>query len=179
MNVMKFLGSAVQVGFVCLTAVSTLIAGVPHFDCICPNGTHKAFCLGSASPRTGGCCCGGSCCSSSAGGSCQAQDSSPAPQGDQACCCKSQPQPSSEAPATGSQVKGSCCTKTLAEGQLLTVSPTTTGAHQNLTDNFSTPLPQPASRYPALVVGQSLFAWHRCDLPPPPDLVLTLQHFLI
>jgi hypothetical protein len=177
---MRFLGGAVQVGFVCLTALSTLIAGVPYFDCVCPNGNHKPFCLGVSSPQTG-CCCGGSCCSSSAGKCCccKAQDSSPDEQSEQSCCCKSQQQSSTDAPAKGIRVEGSCCQKTLASNEFLSISPTKEIAKQNSMDRFFVPLPQPVSVPPALAAGRRLFSSHRCDLPPPPDLVITLQHFLI
>src|SRR6516164_8009702 len=46
------------------TAISTLFAGIPHFDCRCPNGHIKPFCLALLIGKTG-CCCEGSCCASS------------------------------------------------------------------------------------------------------------------
>src|SRR5262245_30182992 len=94
---MRFFVRAVQIGFVWLTAVTTLIAGVPHFDCVCPYVDHP-FRLGTSSARS--CCCGGSCCSSSTGGE-----------------CTSRP--------TGLQVKvkSSGCQRTLSRSDLVGVAP--------------------------------------------------------
>src|SRR5436190_17008074 len=46
-----------------LTALSTLIAGAPHFVCRCPDGQVKLFCVSAPSAATG-CCCGNACCRS-------------------------------------------------------------------------------------------------------------------
>lgn len=39
-----------------VTAITTLVAGVPHFVCRCPNGTIKPFCLGCETKKTRSCC---------------------------------------------------------------------------------------------------------------------------
>lgn len=175
---MKFVQKAIQVGFVWLMAVTTLIASVPHFDCICPNGQRKLFCLGLPTQRPG-CCCGGACCSSSGGKCCcQAQDSPPGEQAEQTCCCcESQPHASNDTSTSGIQAKGNCCKKTLAHDEF--VNPTTQDAKQNLADGFSVPLLQFAPLLPAPRESHLRFSRHRYELPPPPDLVITLQHFLI
>jgi hypothetical protein len=72
----------------------------------------------------------------------------------------------------------SCCTKTATHNDFLSVTPIKAAAKQNLMYGFSVlPLAAPASSGPML--GYSLFAWHCYALPPPPDLVITLKHFLI
>ena len=180
-NCMEIIVRAVQTGLVWLTAVTTLVGSVPHFDCLCPNGQHKLFCLGiSASPT--GCCCGGSCCSSSESGKCccQARESSPEARAKHLrCCCESQRQTSADAPGPGLQVKGSCCQKTVIRDELVGVSPTKESPKQNGADGFSVVLPPLALVHALPVVSESWLSWHRYDLPPPTDLVITLQHFLI
>src|SRR5262245_60405924 len=42
-----------------LTAIMTLVAGLPHFQCLCPDGTTKAVCV---VPAPDSCCCNGGCC---------------------------------------------------------------------------------------------------------------------
>lgn len=177
---MKFVVRVVQAGFVWLAAVTTLVAGLPHFDCVCPNGTHKPFCLGVSSPRTG-CCCGGSCCSSSSGGKCccQAQDSSADAQANQSSCCESQRKPSSETPSKGIRVNNSCCQKTAVAAEFIGFSPTNESAKQSMTAGFSALLPQLSFALTEPMAGSSSFPWSCYGLPPPTDLVITLQHFLI
>ena len=58
---MRTIGRTALTGLVWLTAAMTLVAGLPHFDCRCPSGQVKPFCLATASKKTG-CCCGGACC---------------------------------------------------------------------------------------------------------------------
>lgn len=165
-----------QAVLVWLTVVTTLIASVPHFDCVCPNGKHKPFCLGVCSSRTGGCCCGGSCCVSASGEKCcgQAQQPSSDPQGEQSCCGESKEQSKPDTPAKVNQVKGSCCTKTLAQGAFV-VTPTKVTAEQN---GLSVPVSPSTVVLPAPMPAASLLSWEH-QLPPPTDLVITLQHFLI
>jgi hypothetical protein len=82
-------------------------------------------------------------------------------------------------PATANLLDGSCCIKTVAQSEFLSTSPTKTWARQNLMDGFYVPLPEPVSLLVALAAGRGALSWHRCDLPPPTDLVTTLQHLVI
>jgi hypothetical protein len=45
------------VGLTYLTAIMTLVAGFPHFECLCPSGQIKLFCFGSPSPASSNACC--------------------------------------------------------------------------------------------------------------------------
>jgi hypothetical protein len=54
---MRRIGRTALVANVWTTAVLTLVAGLPHFECRCPDGTVKPFGLGLLS-RAAGCCCG-------------------------------------------------------------------------------------------------------------------------
>src|SRR6266850_4003434 len=72
-----------------LTVQSTLFAGLPHFQCQCPTGRLKPFCLGLAS-SPGKCCCGSRGCGSSQ---------------ERGCCCRS---------ASGSSRASTCCSSVKA-----------------------------------------------------------------
>src|SRR5579859_7925150 len=62
MECMGYLRRTGQAFVIALTALTTLAAGFPRLDCICPNGNIKQFCMGSATNSD--CCCSGSCCDS-------------------------------------------------------------------------------------------------------------------
>lgn len=173
---MKLVVCAFQAGFVCLTAVTTLIAGLPHYDCICPNGDHKPFCLSRPVQRNG-CCCGGACCSSSPGGKCCCQGSDWGVNTKKGCC--QDKQPSLKEPRSGSAVGSLCCQKTFAQSEFVAVTSAKPAAGQAFADSLSLPLPQPALVSCGPMAGRCQFSWHNYGLPPPPDLVITLQHFVI
>src|SRR5271168_3835709 len=56
---MDLVWRVLQVGIVGLTAAMTLVAGIPRYDCICPDGSLKLFCPGCV-PKENACCCSGS-----------------------------------------------------------------------------------------------------------------------
>src|SRR5437763_8321636 len=64
---------------VLLTTATTLFATSPHFECVCPDGSRKPFCL-STFLGSSSCCCQGACCSPSEPA---AGNTPPA-----CCCCK-------------------------------------------------------------------------------------------
>lgn len=177
---MKLIAKAPQAGFVWLTAVTTLIASVPHFHCICPNGQRKPFCFGLASSSTG-CCCGGSCCSSSSGGMCcaQVQDSSADEQAEAPCCHKNRQQPSTVSPGSDSQLQGSCCNKTWTTGEYAIPGPTKATAEEPSSQGFSVTPFQVAHASPDLICGGLRISWAHHHLPPPINLIIALQHFAI
>lgn len=175
---MRTIHRLLQATLVWLTAATTLAASVPHFDCVCPNGHRKQFCLGMSSSG-GGCCCGGSCCSSSGPGKCcSARDVLPKATDEQSSCCKSH-RPSRPNPASTHVEKSSCCTKTLAPGELLSAPELKRLLDQNVMEEFSVPLSMTASVSPLAMSSGRPFCWRRHVLPPPTDLVISLQHFLI
>lgn len=53
---MTFWRKTTLAGLTWLTAAMTLVAGLPHFVCRCPDGTLKPFCLGWDINLPGGCC---------------------------------------------------------------------------------------------------------------------------
>lgn len=169
-------GIMVRIGrttLVWLTAIMTLIAGLPHVDCHCPNGRVKPFCLGFVSGCSS-CCCRGSCCSSVPGGS---------------CCCRTRTTQSSASgktsPCCGGEhrsgtyaIRSACCVKSLAEAEALALSgELETGDAEGIP---STTLPSQAL-LPHLLAGAR---WLRASGPahslaPPQDLVTVLQRLLI
>src|SRR5215475_7170923 len=86
-GMMKIVRKTALVGQVWLTAAMTLIAGVPHFSCRCPDGHVKPFCLGLA--PGGRACCDRPCCSPvpDDGLRDRALDPVPAAPAGKTCCC--------------------------------------------------------------------------------------------
>ncbi len=177
---MHYLRQAALIGQVCVTAIMTLIAGLPHFDCVCPSGQHKPLCLGITAPR-GGCCCGGACCSSSSGQKCcggASQETPPAAQSQARCCRQRQPRARGDRPTPGLDATG-CRKKTVTGESIIAVAPTQSSAKQTPADSFSVPVAQLAIIASAPMTGNSPLSWHEYELPPPTDLVIVLLHFLI
>src|SRR5262245_8365196 len=111
---------------ICVTAVMTPIAALPHFVCRCPNGQVKLYCIGSTS-KPDRCCCAGECCGKSCG-CCkerQAALTQPAP----TCCGQS----SGDHPAAmNNHVAGDCCSRSVAQSQPSSVSDRQIGGIQDL-----------------------------------------------
>lgn len=174
---MRSVRRSIQVVLVWLTAVTTLIASVPHFNCVCPNGNQKQFCFLSLSSSGAGCCCGGSCCAIDSVKKCCDQGGLAAgSQGEQTCCCcetKGQSKP--QAPANDTQFDGRSCTKTLASGESV-VAPA-----KECNEQDSSGLSVPTSPLIPLraVSPVPCLSMEVYQLPPPTDLVITLKHFII
>src|SRR5262249_47512439 len=62
---MRTLRRALLVGITCLTALSTLLAGTPHYACLCRSNKNIGTTSTSiaATPAPSACCCGTGCCS--------------------------------------------------------------------------------------------------------------------
>src|SRR5579871_366955 len=136
-NTMDFVRKTRQVGPVWLTALMTLVAGIPHFHCRCPDGHLKSFCLGAPSKPTG-CCCGSSCCSGSPGGGCCGCQAHAAPQPGTlvkrpGCCAQSHGQPTSKAPDNRCRIESAGCQKTPAPAQVVIVTPAKRAVAEDLT----------------------------------------------
>jgi hypothetical protein len=169
---MSLLRGIVQIGPVWLTAVMTLIAGLPHCQCRCPDGSLKLFCLRSPLQDTA-CCCGGACCSVLApAGRGAAVPAKPAK------CC-GHCQLAAKTPAPGGQVKGTCCQKTVALGQPVILVTAKRMAGEDPTAGLLAPTPDSLLPLVAPPGGSCRLTWDNYRLPPPTDLVIALQHFLI
>src|SRR5260370_3243049 len=113
-------GRKAWIGQAWLTAVMTLLTAVPHFDCRCPDGQFKPFCL-SISRDASGCCCGGTCCSSTEGGrSCCRARSRVAPEQMQTgSCCQHQDRQTNGSPGTQQEVRPRGFTINMAPAEVL------------------------------------------------------------
>ncbi|HEY7153128.1 MAG TPA: hypothetical protein VH575_04115 [Gemmataceae bacterium] len=151
---------------ICLTAFTTLIAGTPHFHCICPDGHVKPFCLSFFS-RTP-CCCAGSCCAS-------APAAGNHPRKQTSCCCHAAQRQAEE---RGPQVRAAGCKKTLVDAEASNVTAPLRDVGQDTgiivgvaaSETFVV-MPISASE-----TGRLAPRHHRS---PPPDLLTLLQHFNI
>src|SRR5579875_411569 len=95
------------------TAVSTLLAGMPHLQCRCPDGRIKPFCWSILLPST---CCNRSCCSDPAGF--RSELKKPEAAKKPCCCCQASRQAENH---PSQQIRPQGCQKTIAKVQ--TVSP--------------------------------------------------------
>ena len=163
-------------GFGWLTAIMTLIAGLPHYRCQCPNGAIKPFCFGIACSASG-CCCGGTC-EAGVGASCSKGPGAPSHgRGKMACCCTNSHGRSNRAPSRNPQVENGGCVRTLAQ-QHLALSPSAPTVPQNHLPAFAFFTPTVSANYaPGLAPLQDRGL--HLSAAPPPDLVILLQRFLI
>jgi hypothetical protein len=175
---MRSLRGKLRIALASLTATTLLVAAVPHFHCLCPNGQVKPFCLNLRSGPTG-CCCGGACCASNADGSscCHVPgDPLDEPDADKTSCCHS----TAPTAATTAYVRTQCCTRT-PQAEFIAVAPEP-GPEQASHPSgglclLAAPAPVLASVSP-YAHGWPL-SWQSHQLPPPTNLVIALQHFLI
>jgi hypothetical protein len=160
-----------------MLASTLLVAGIPDFHCRCPDGKVKVLCLGLP-VQSSGCCCGGNCCS---GGNASCCKSSAAPVSEAvapASCCGQHDPAVTEQAARTSPLHCKGCARSLARTEVLGVTHTKTTAGEDLTAG---PLHVPTgdaflSSSPA---GRLLTCWQLYRLPPPTDLIVQLEHFLI
>src|SRR5438552_5070598 len=153
---MRSFGRKAWIGQAWLTAVMTLVTAVPHFDCRCPDGHVKPFCL-SISRAASGCCCGGTCCSSTEGGrSCCRARSRVAPEQMQtASCCQHQGRQTNGSPGKQQEVGPRGCTRTVALADVLTRSNGMTIVGKDLTAGAFLPQAVDVVCLPTLVVSNT------------------------
>jgi hypothetical protein len=177
---MRTLGRTALAGLVWLTAGMTLLAEVPHFDCHCPTGRVKPFCVGFTWERSP-CCCGGGCCSSNINGPCCCHGKKP-PTGrndNSRSCCKKHTQPNGDPRPEGRPVANSaCCVKTLAQPGLLApgTAKETRGKDVGVRALVAE---QPTTFHIPAGSATSRLSCSLHLLAPPADLVILLQRFLI
>jgi hypothetical protein len=179
------------VALVWLTAASTLLAGLPQLECLCPSGQCTTSPQGPA-PREGGRCCCGSCCAAGQGGE--------KPPKRMSCCSQNdteqQTKPASpESKAAAGRRADSAgqgkpgpeqarlqrpgCTAQLVQPEAFTSASANPDADGSLGPVLAAALPvclcPPVS--PGAAAGRT--CWLAYCIPPPTDLVIALQHFLI
>lgn len=162
-----------------LTVCTTMLTSLPHFDCVCPNGQHKPFCLNVSSSK--GCCCGGTCCIAGGNGGdccCSARELLADTAIPTNCCHQEQPSP--PVPGTPTEAKHNGCTKTLAVSTFVGIAP---GESSAIAPTLTAPgwfLPTQSTivsrSYSQTDPGRR--SWPNSH-PPPTDLVIDLRRFLI
>jgi hypothetical protein len=164
------------------TAATTLLAGTPHFDCRCPDGSIKRYCFSSASGESS-CCCSGTCSKANDDKSCcRKQKTSSQSTAKHACCCKqSKSQGGSVAtgsnPVNGPAVRGTCCQKSLANLEFQS-SVRVTAVVDDASVAHVFVLPAMDIEYFSNA-APSRTVWQVHWLPPPTDLVTTLHRLVI
>ena len=160
-----------------LTAVMTLVASLPHFQCQCPNGSIKPFCFGVFCSSTG-CCCN-NVCSGGPKGFCRSGRGAALGKGRAACCCSHSGSPSASGSASGKpQVQATGCQKSLAQQEHFVTSAFAKVTHNRVAFDSIVPAFTTFSRLDTartLAAKQGLHS----AAPPPTDLVIVLQRFLI
>jgi hypothetical protein len=164
-------------GMIWLTAVMTLIAGFPHFECHCANGHVKPYCL-SILNKTG-CCCDGSCCSAlprEGNENVTTQDSPSDQASEKSCCCQESQRSFAGSPKEPSLERMGCQKISVKAADAVPSVPKIV-AQDSLGPSLQTPPPCVLLCPQDGVRGDqsAYFQW----LPPPTDLVIVLQHFLI
>jgi hypothetical protein len=164
---MGVFGNTAGIGLTYLTAIMTLFAGFPHFECRCPTGQIKLFCFGSASPASENSCCEGH------------GDLAAGPVKQKACCRHCPRGPRGGAPLGQSHLQAPGCQKVLAQAEGFALSSGKTVVREiavGPADFVSAPqalllaLPTAAQR-------QISCLFHL--LAPPMDLAIRLQRLLI
>jgi hypothetical protein len=160
-----------------LTAAMTLIAAFPHFECRCPDGHLKPYCLGFCSTTSG--CCGESCCEFSSKPS-WGVVSHPAKSAGRppCCCCKHKERQPAKRQRGGFHVNQPPCVKSAAQPESWTSSDAkTTVAKDQTLRAVQLPLVVAMPSDPRKAWEPA--SWQEHGLAPPADLVTLLQHYLI
>jgi hypothetical protein len=172
---------AITKGITIFTAASSLLAGLPRYDCLCagtkscsaPAGTHAVAIKTAAAPACR--CCGRCGHKSGSGTSCCGMAPAVVAKAD---CCE-EAAPESKKPASNDdQITGFGCHACSSRLEVAYLPPTPSANPEH--DNSSlgwvlhlVPHELPTSN------PCSPFRWKQYQLPPPPDLIITLQHYLI
>jgi hypothetical protein len=171
---MATIGTIARAVLVGLSTLMTTVAGIPHFDCRCPNGDVKPFCFGLSSGRSGCCCAvrGGTCC-------CHVRRSPSAARAKKAPCCARGPGQSKSEPAPHGQsvVDANGCAKRLADPVTLAFTAKPTPSVYLLAD---VGLPLQAVLVSSATSGAPGQPFGQAHLSaPPPDLLTLLQRLLL
>jgi hypothetical protein len=171
----------VRAGCVWLTAVMTLVAGMPRFTCACPDGTRKTLCLGPAS-KSSNSCCGGACCAKNeahAKRCCHGGDTASEKHGQAAVCCATAKSGKfHSASGRGVMANHGCCSRTLGDAQTATLPNSKTAVNKDFSlAAIHLPATLLSVRPPAPGGGPT---FRPIDQSAPSiDLIALLQHYLI
>lgn len=158
-----------------LTAAMTLVACAPRFPCQCPNGRVKLFCIGMMAKKSG-CCCDGECCTKTDSVSPIEKKSTSEPEASTSCCCQHQGAARAVLASDPGCFTGPCCTKSFHRPEVSVIPYSEKPVLEDVALQAllaSRPVVTPT-------VPSEPWAFRReHQRPPPTDLVITLQHFLI
>jgi hypothetical protein len=168
---MLWLGRTILAANVWLTAIMTLVAGCPRFDCRCPDGSIKPFGLGFMS-RAAGCCCDESPPAVPRRRVVAESDRSLPP------CCRHKHHPPVFGADSRSQIEHPGCTKTLVDPEPYTSS----AARVQISEDTSAQpsLAIPAANLPSAAVAIAICSTGWSDpILPNADRLHLLQRLII
>ncbi len=163
MNRMKRLAALLVVW---LTAVSTLLAEMPRFRCLCPDGQVKQVCAAVALEKGGCGCCSNGCCRHTS-----ARKAPP----ERSCCAHKVVGSSTTRTSKHTQADRACCTRTPAPGQAREARPIESSFQP---DQLQAAMDVNPAFRPASTTHWAALHWP-FPADPPVDLVTTLGHLLI
>ncbi len=168
------------------TAASTLLGSTPQVVCRCPNGQIKLLCaILNFKKSTTSCCCNGSCCESKGKESCCKPKAEK-----ERCCCNPKIRehndndtrhdrlPMKGKPGKFEAFDGTCCQKAVAKAKV----PVLNRAETKATDGDCNGLIMQAateSGFSVASIAPPRNGWRVHWLPPPTDLVTSLQRLTI
>jgi hypothetical protein len=164
---MSVFGKAGGIGLTYLTAIMTLFAGLPHFECRCPNGHTKLFCLGSASPDKASSCCRDH----------DATSGGPAKQ--RPCCGHGNGGPRAQAPLGRAHLQAAGCLKVLVHAEDIAISSGKTMPREITVVPGDLAFSLPPTLLALRMEAQRQIAGPFHLLSPPIDLAVRLQRLLI
>jgi hypothetical protein len=146
-----------------ILAVLTLAGGLPHRQCVCPDGKVKWFCVRPADEA----CCNSACCAAG-------RDARDAPPAAARSCCSHQPQ----RPARGRMVQATPCRKTWVPSSVVVDKPTREAGPAKNTQEPSllAAIPTDTGAVPDGVCERGRPA-NRA--PPPSDPLILFQRLLL
>ena len=166
---MALLNKTLIVGQAWLTAAMTLVAGMPHFSCACPDGTVKPVCV-KITIHSSDSCCAATCCS-------RAERPSKG-QKTKSCCS-----PNSRADTGTSDVQRisigrSCCTRAFAQPQAPAMSHVGSSVVRDYDADASLPsLTLDLNSRQQIVNGPK--PWQAHAGSPPTDFLALFRHYVI
>ena len=185
---MRHLRKPLRLGQVALTAIMVLIAGLPYSRCVCAESRSSL-----STPGFRACCCATACLPvqpATDNTSPKRERGNQAPsltlrasvaadhKGKCPCCCGHKTQAPPESGAAGHRLQPAGCIRVLTQSDLVAVAIGNTKVSQDVTPLF---LVTPAACHTVVpaIWNCSPTHWQDYSIPPPTDLVITLQHFVI
>ena len=168
---MRQLRKSIVAGLVWATATSTLMASTPFILCRCPNGDVRIF--GSASTAAKSPCCNVTCC--------------PSDDGAKSCCCHKNASGNNTVQNQGTGVKNSgdgpifvkaSCQKALVQVDASALNQQYNKLTQSPTEHLHLQC-ETACGISAVMSIPYMVIWRVDRLPPPTDLVTSLQRLII